>query len=58
MRHKKHCVKPEERTPQAMSAGKTLMEGAGLGDECPIFLEPLTRGAACNLPCSHTFHPG
>ena len=51
------CVRPEERTPQAVGADEPSMKDPGHGDEneCPICLEPLSA-SACTLPCSHTFH--
>ena len=57
--HKVQCVRLEERTPQAVSTDKPLMDDPKLGDEdeCPICLELLLgRASACTLPCSHTFH--
>ena len=55
--HKLQCVRPEERTPQAVGTDKPLMEDPGEKDECPICLDPLDKGSACTLPCTHTFHP-
>ena len=57
--HKVQCVRPEERTPQAVCTDKPSTDDPKLGDEdeCPICLELLLgRASACTLPCSHTFH--
>jgi TPR repeat protein len=57
--HKVQCVRPEERTPQAVCTDKLSTDDRKLGDEdeCPICLELLLgRASACTLPCSHTFH--
>ena len=55
--HKLQCVRPKERTPQAVGTDKPLMEDPGEKDECPICLDPLDKGSACTLPCTHAFHP-
>ena len=52
--HKLQCVRPEERTPHAVGTDKPLMEDPGKRDECPICLDPLDKGSACTLPCTHT----
>jgi len=56
----KHCVTPEERTPQLAPLSSTRIqppEKDHQPSECAVCLDPLASGAnLCTLPCTHTFH--